>query len=95
MFARVTPYKMKAGTRDEATALLHSLKDQILALDGMRHFINVMKADGSGHVIALVDSEAAADGNAERVKEIWANFADHLEAVPVPETYDVIADWTV
>ena len=94
MYARITPYKMKAGTRDTATALLQSLKDQIMALEGMRHFINVMNEDGAGYVVSLVESQAASDANAERVKAIWANFADHLETMPVPQGYDVIADWT-
>jgi len=94
MYARITPYKMKAGTRDTATALLQSLKDQIMALEGMRHFINVMNDDGAGYVISLVESQAASEANVERVKAIWANFADHLEAMPVPQGYEVIADWT-
>ena len=42
MFARVTEYKMKPGSKDAATTLMHSLKDQILGMPGMHNFINVM-----------------------------------------------------
>ncbi len=94
MFARITPYKMKPGTRAAATKLMESLKGQILGLQGMKHFINVMNEDGKGYVISIVESEEASNANMEKVKALWANFADHLEAMPTPEGYDVIADWT-
>ena len=94
MFARITPYKMKPGTRAAATKLMESLRGQILGLQGMKHFINVMNEDGKGYVISIVESEEASNANMEKVKALWANFADHLEAMPTPEGYDVIADWT-
>lgn len=94
MFARITPYKMKPGTREAATKLMETLRGQILGLQGMKHFINVMNEDGKGYVISIVESEEASNANMEKVKALWANFADHLEAMPTPEGYDVIADWT-
>lgn len=94
MFARVTPYKMKAGTRDEATALLHSMKDRIMALPGMVHFVNVANEDGSGYVVSVIESEELSNANMAEVKEIWGAFSDHLEAMPVPEGYDVMANWS-
>lgn len=94
MYARITPYKMKPGTRDAAEAKLNELKDQILGLPGMQHFLNVMNDDGSGYVISTVVDKATSDDNAEQVKAIWGNFAELLEAKPTPEGFDVIADWT-
>ena len=35
MFARITHYKMKPGSRDAATDLLNSLRDQIMSMPGM------------------------------------------------------------
>ena len=93
MFARITPFKMKPGTRDAAMAKMDEVKDQILAMPGMVQFINVMNEDGSGYVVSLNESREISDGNAERVKAIWANFAPFLEAMPVPEGYDVNANW--
>ena len=93
MYARITSYKMKPGLREEATALLQSLKESILGLNGMKEFINVMNEDGSGYVVSLVESKAASDGNAEAVKAIWSNFSEYLESVPSAEGYDVIAHW--
>lgn len=93
MFARVTQYKMKADSIDAATKMMHSLKDQIMALDGIHQFINLMQPDGSGYVISVVDSEATSDKNAEKVSALWANFGPFLEAMPTPAGFDVLVDW--
>ena len=93
MFARVTKYKMKPGTREAATALLNELKSQIMGMHGVHNFVNVMNDDGSGYVISVVESREASDANAENVKALWANFAEYLEEPPTPEGYDVIANW--
>lgn len=94
MFARITHYKMKADSIGAATEMIHSLKSQIMALDGMHQFINVMKSDGSGYVISLVKDEATSNANADKVKALWANFGPFLEAMPTPEGYDVVVDWS-
>ena len=94
MFVRVTPFKMKADSRDAATELVHQLKDKIMGMDGMQQFINVMNEDGSGYIIAVVDSEESSNANADNVKALWGQFADHLEAMPVPVGYDTVVNWS-
>ncbi|UWQ07955.1 hypothetical protein [Aliiroseovarius crassostreae] len=94
MFARVTEYKMKAGSRAAATETLTAMKAKILAMPGMMQFINVMNEDGSGYVVALVESEATSNANAEAVAAAWAQFSDFLETTPTPKGFDVIANWT-
>ena len=93
MFARVPKYKMKPGSRDAATTLMNQLKGQIMGMPGMHNFVNVMNDDGSGYVISVVESQAISDANAENVKALWGQFAEHLESPPMPEGYDVIANW--
>ena len=39
MYARITSYKMKPGSREAATAILNGLKADILALPGIVRFI--------------------------------------------------------
>lgn len=94
MFARVTQYKMKPGSRDATTAILNSLESQIMGMAGMQNFINVANDDGSGYVISVVESEATSDANASKVAELWGAFADHMESAPVAAGYDVIANWS-
>ena len=93
MFARVTKYKMKPGSRDAATALMNQLKGEIMKMPGMHNFVNVMNDDGGGYVISVVDSQATSDANADHVKALWGQFAENLEVAPVPVGYDVIANW--
>lgn len=94
MFARITHYKMKAGSRDAATAQLHQMKGEIMALPGLKQFINTMNEDGSGYVVSLVESKEVSDANADRVKALWGQLGEYLEAMPSPEGYDVIVDWS-
>lgn len=70
------------------------MKDRIMGLPGMLHFVNVANEDGSGYVVSLVESEEMSNANTESVKAIWGAFADHLEAMPRPEGYDVMAHWS-
>ena len=93
MFARITQYQMKPDSKQAATELMHSLKDQIMGMPGIQNFVNVMNEDGSGYVIAVVESEASSDANNEKVAALWRQFSDHLLATPKPVGYDVVANW--
>jgi hypothetical protein len=94
MHARITRYKMKPASTEAATKLLNELKSEIMALPGIRHFYNVMDENGAGYVISFIEPSEVASDSPERVKAIWAKFGDMLEAMPTPETYGVIADWS-
>lgn len=94
MFARITHYKMKPGTREAAIAQLEQMKGDIMALPGLKQFINTMNEDGSGYVISVVESKEISDANAERVKELWGQWGEYLESVPTPEGFDIIANWS-
>lgn len=94
MFVRVTPYKMKPGSIDAGKALLEQLRPQIMAMPGLVQFVNSVNEDGSGCVVAMIESREIAEANAEKVMAIWAQFAEHLEAVPTPQGYDVFANWS-
>ena len=93
MFARVTPYKMKPGSRDAVVATMERLKDRIMGMPGMHHFINVMNDDGSGYVVAVVESRETSDANSETVKALWSEFSEYLETMPTPQGFDVMANW--
>ncbi|MGB5559732.1 MAG: hypothetical protein WBN04_17200 [Paracoccaceae bacterium] len=93
MYARVTPFKMKPGSKAAATKLVNDLKSQIMALPGIQQFINVIDDSGAGYVISLTDVKTATPETNEKIKEIWSGFAHHLEAMPTASTYDMIANW--
>ncbi|MBT8416171.1 MAG: hypothetical protein KJO42_01910 [Silicimonas sp.] len=93
MFARITPYKLKSGTVDAATARARELKDEIMALPGLIEFTNAVNADGSGYIVSLVESREISDSNAERVREIWGKMGEFLAEMPTPGGYDVVDHW--
>jgi hypothetical protein len=93
MQARITRFKMKPDSAGEARALMERPRGDIMGQPGMRHCLIVMNDDGSGHVISLIDAEGSAPEGVDRVRALWHKFADHLEAVPSPEIFEVIADW--
>lgn len=92
MFARVSKYKMKHDKIDAAKAMLEKVKPQIMALPGIKQYVNVVGPDGSGYVISLVESKATSDANQVEVSKIWANFADFLAGPPEVGGYEVIAN---
>jgi hypothetical protein len=93
MFARVTPFKMKPDSREEAQDIMARLKDQIMGLQGIQHFVCSMNDDGSGYIFALVTSKEEAEANQPRVKEIWGNFSHLLEKQPKAEGFEVVQEW--
>ncbi len=95
MYARVTPFKMKAGSKEAAKAIMDGLKDRILAIDGMQHFINVMDDDGNGYVVALTTNAETPPEVQERINALWGAFGEHLEARPEAQSFTVMANWPV
>ena len=53
-----------------------------------------MNADGAGYVISAIDPAGSSPAGVDRVRALWHKFADHLEAAPSPEIFEVIADWS-
>ena len=94
MFSRVTPYQLKPGARDAAIATMNEMKADIMALPGLKQFINVIGDDGKGYVISVVESQEVSDANKERVMALWGRMGAHLAAMPTPEGGDVVADWS-
>jgi hypothetical protein len=94
MFARITPYQLKPGAKDAAMATMEEMKPDIMALPGMKHFINVLHESGGGYVVSLVESEAMSDANAERVTALWTRMGPHLAEMPKAHGGEVMADWS-
>ena len=91
---RITRFKMRPDAADAARGLLEELREEIMGQPGIRRCIAVMNADGSGYVLALTDERGGLPESVDRVRILWHKFHDHLEAVPEPEIYEVVADWS-
>ena len=94
MFARVTKYRMKPDSIETAMAMLDGLKPQIMALAGLKQFINMMNDDGTGCVVSIVESEEQSNANQAAVQALWGQFADHLAEPPTMEGFNIIMNET-
>jgi hypothetical protein len=94
MQARITRFKMRPEAAAEAEALMHRLKPEIVGQPGVRHCMIVMNPDGRGHVIAMIDEDGGSPEAVDRLRALWHRFADHLESIPDPEIFEVVADWS-
>ena len=94
MYARITPYKMKPGSKKAAVKIMQSLKSRIQELPGQHQFINTINdTDGSGYVISLTDIPDVTPEMTDKIRALWASFNDFLEVQPSPATFEVVANW--
>ena len=94
MYARITPYKMKPGSKKAAVKIMAGLKSRIQALPGQHQFINAINdTDGSGYIVSLTDMPESTPETLEKIKALWAQFNDYLEVQPSPATFEVVANW--
>ncbi len=91
MFARISTYKMNPESVAEAEAKLQQLMPEIMGMDGMLSFTNVVDADGNGVVVSVVESEDKSNSNRERVANIWSEFNAYLTEPPAVRGYRVLA----
>lgn len=94
MYARITHYKLKPESIEEAMAKLDALRPEIMAMPGVVRFINTLNDDGTGYVLSVVESKETSEANEGAVQAMWGNFADYLLEMPTPQGYGVIADWS-
>lgn len=93
MQARITRFKMKPDAVAAARALMEELRGEITGQPGVERVVIVMNPDGAGHVVTLIGPEGSSAEAVDGVRRLWHRFHDHLEAVPDPELYEVVADW--
>ena len=93
MFARITKYRIRAEAIDTVRAELDRVKDEIMALPGLKQFVNVLAEDGSGYAVALVDTREPSPLGRSKIEDLWARFSVYLEAPPTVESFAVVNDW--
>lgn len=93
MYARITPYKLKPGTVEDARKRARELKKEIMALPGIVEFVNAVNDDGNGYIVSLVESREISDANQEKVKALWGMMSEFLAEMPTPGGYEVADHW--
>ena len=79
MHTRVSHYKVKPGKLDEAIAARDEMLPTIEKLPGLVRYLNLWNDDGTGAVVAVYESPAAAEAAAATAKDMWSSLADILE----------------
>ena len=79
MHVRVTHYRVKPGRVDEAVAGRDELMPEIERIPGLKRYMNLWNDDGTGLVVAVYESKAAAEASAETAKAMWSRLSDLLE----------------
>jgi hypothetical protein len=93
MFVQISHYQITSGNRQKCIDLMNQLQPQIMALPGLKQFLNVIREDDSGYVIALIESKEQSQKNEPRVRELWSAFAGYLARLPAIELHEVMVDW--
>ena len=85
MFARMTAFEATdiAAIEDQ----LDDLAARSSAIPGQVRSEVIWTAAGKGFVVAIYETEEAANGAEEHALKIWASVLPHLAAAPVTEAY--------
>ncbi len=92
---RITRFRVRPDAVEAARALVVELRAEIMAQPGLlRCIVALNDDDGRGYVLALIDERGGLPESVDRVRLLWHKFHDHLDEVPEPEIFDVVADWS-
>ncbi|MEE9587977.1 MAG: hypothetical protein V3V97_08145 [Hyphomicrobiaceae bacterium] len=94
MYARVTNTKCDPARLDEMVALIDEIKPRAKSLPGLVDAYSVWRANGECVVMAIYESQSAAEAAAPQIQAIWGELADLLVAPPSAETYDQVEHMT-
>ena len=72
----------------ERTGVYRTGDDEVLVNDQGESRITM-----EDYAVALIDEAGGSPEAVDRVRALWHKFHDHLETMPDPEIYEVIADW--
>ncbi len=89
MHARITRVQVAVDKIEEARARVAGLVPEIRSIPGLKEFINVIRDDGGGVVIALYNSKEELDAATPRVSEIMSGMAGLFSSPPTSEAYEV------
>jgi hypothetical protein len=90
MYARITTFRLNTEKSDDALALAEELKPEIMAIPGIKYWFDTGNEDGNCAVIAIYESEEAAEAAKGMASTLFARFAEYMETEPQPQGYKVL-----
>ncbi|AWJ91916.1 hypothetical protein Sp245p_19145 (plasmid) [Azospirillum baldaniorum] len=89
MYARMTRFRLKLGTRDEWFRLRDGMAADIHALKGLKHWFTLQGDDDEVVVVAIHDSVWSAEAAMPDVLKLWQRIAHLMDDQPSTKFYDV------
>lgn len=90
MYARITTYRNKPEKLDESLALAEAMKPEIMSIPGIKFYFSTGNEDGNCAVIAIYESQQAAEAARDVARELFARASEFLESEPQPRGYQVL-----
>ncbi len=88
MYARVTTLTAKPDRINQLAGQLGALKAQMKSVAGLKSNTLAWRADGRCVVMAVYESQAAAEAAAPQIRSVLASLADALVGAPQVEVFD-------
>ncbi len=92
MYARLTTLKAKPDLMDEMASRIPIVKPLLKSITGLVSNVVVWRADGSCVIMAVYESQAAADAATQAIESILADMAEYLATPPQIEIYENAED---
>jgi|GEM_PF-3550374 len=91
MHARVTRFKLKPETVEQANAGIEQTRQEVMKIPGIKGYINLRSYDGTeGLVISFYESAEQADTATQPALQQWVKFTEFFESTPESRGYDVL-----
>jgi hypothetical protein len=87
MYARVTTFQSDPSRIDEMNEIRNSIKSQLANVAGLSVAFAAWNDDGAGSVMAVYDSQEAAEAAAEQIASLWGQLGEVLTEPPTAVGY--------
>jgi len=88
MYARIIKFQGQPGQKAEMEARIDSISATVGRLSGMVSSFVMLSDDGTGYVVSVYETEAAATAALPTTQELWGNLADILSGPPEVMAFD-------
>ncbi len=90
MYTRITTFRVNTDKYDEALAMMEKeLKPEVMAIPGIKYWFSHANDDGNCAVVAIYESEEAAEAAKGTAKALFARYAKYMESEPQPQGYQM------
>ncbi len=87
MYARVTTFQSDPSKIDEMNEIRNSIKSQLANVAGLSVAFAAWNDDGGGSVMAVYESQEAAEAAKDQIASLWGQLGEVLTGPPTAVGY--------